>query len=100
MFKGRFIGFPGGDINDIQKPAIRNGVLSFTPKKVSPSTLQHAKLEGVYKQRRGAENGSASAAPPENRRRDDAPGKKASPLTSSTIRNLRLVSSGGVRLDR
>lgn len=90
--KGRFIGFPGGDINDIQKPALRNGVLSFsfdrpTPpgKKGQPVHVEHTarylngKLEGTFKQGRTELKWIAERAP-EIADKDDDSWKKGKPI--------------------
>ena len=90
--KGRFIGFPGGDINDIQKPAIRNGVLSFSfdrpvppGKKGQPIHVEHTaryvngRLEGVYKQRSEELKWIGERAP-EIAEKDDGSWKKGKPV--------------------
>ena len=90
--KGRFVGFPGGQMNDIEKAALRNGVLSFSfdrpvppGKKGQPVHVEHTaryvngKLEGTFKQGRTELKWIGERAP-EIADKDDDSWKKGKPV--------------------
>jgi hypothetical protein len=90
--KGRFVGFPGGQMEDIQKPALRNGLLSFSfyrpvppGKKGQPVNVAvtaryvNGKLEGDYKQAKIEFKWIGERAP-EIADKDDDSWKKGKPV--------------------
>lgn len=90
--KGKFIGFPGGGLYDIQEPALRNGVLTFSyrrpvppGKKGQPVFVEHTaryvngKLEGICKQGKTELKWIGERAP-EITDKDDDSWKKGKPV--------------------
>jgi hypothetical protein len=84
QIKGRFVGFPGGDMNDIQKIWIDRGVLHFTFDRQNvhqeySAKLAGNKLEGTFTQNDRTLNWVGERAP-EIKEKDDGTWREGKPI--------------------
>ena len=97
QLKGRFVGFPGGDMNDIPAPAIKGEYLTFTWDKNGRRIdyrlkLQGKALVGDYTDN-GKRNGLSGARAAEIKDRDDGSRKPGKPVVLFDGKDLSRFSA-------